>query len=131
MTLKPQDKFCMLHQLCYSKYNSCRFTGYRSTLSWFTGSRLTGSWLTGSWLNNSWWHGSWQTCTDSPLRSDSQTTFTNSIHIGFFQLLCTSQLNFLGSIQTIIKADSTYPVIIQTDSTQFPAASTELNFLFT
>ena len=71
-----------------------------------------------------------------PTRSDSLRTYTNSIRIEFFQLLRTSQLNSLGSIQTIIKADSTMriqltPVFNQTDSTQFTAASTELNSLFT
>ena len=50
-----------------------------------------------------------------PTRSDSHTTLTNSIHIRLFQLLCTSQLNSLGLIQTIMKADttmnSTHPVV--------------------
>ena len=59
-------------------------------------------------------------------------TRSDSIHIGFFQLLCKSQLNFLGSIQTIIKADSTmdstYPCA---QPAQFTAASTELNSWFT
>ena len=52
------------------------------------------------------------------IRSDSHTTFTNLIHIGFFQLLCTSQLNSLGLIQTIINADSTM-------DTTYPSAQTD------